>query len=172
MSTAGVVLGVAGATSDRTAILVAGVAALVAGALSMATGEYVSVSTQRDSERALLRKEARELAEDPDDELEELAGLYVDRGLDDALALEVAKQLTAHDALGAHAEIELGIDPDDLTRSVADVAYSSTAFLFDGSDQMPGEVGAGSFWREMTAWISDQQDLDTTLTNIDESWPS
>jgi len=62
--------------------------------------------------------------------------------------------------------------PNELTRSYADVAYSSTAFLFDGSDQMPGEVGAGSFWKEMTAWIGDQQDLDTTLTNIDDSWPA
>ena len=90
-------------------------AGLVAGAMSMAAGEYVSVSTQRDSERALLRKEKRELREDPEDELAELAGLYVDSGLDDELALEVARQLTAKDALAAHAEVELGIDPDDLT---------------------------------------------------------
>lgn len=115
VSTAGVVVGVAGATTDRSAILVAGVAALVAGALSMAAGEYVSVSTQRDSERALLRKEERELREDPEDELAELAGLYVERGLDEDLALEVARQLSAKDALAAHAEVELGIDPDDLT---------------------------------------------------------
>ncbi len=115
VSTAGIVVGVAGATTDRTAILVAGVAGLVAGALSMAAGEYVSVSTQRDSERALLRKEERELREEPEEELAELAGLYVDRGLDEQLALEVAKQLTAKDALAAHAEVELGIDPDDLT---------------------------------------------------------
>ncbi|MDO9457890.1 VIT family protein [Nocardioides sp.] len=115
VSTAGIVVGVAGATSERSAILVAGVAGLVAGAMSMAAGEYVSVSTQRDSERALLRKEEQELRDDPEDELAELAGLYVDRGLDDELALEVARQLTAKDALGAHAEVELGIDPDDLT---------------------------------------------------------
>jgi vacuolar iron transporter family protein len=91
------------------------VAALVAGAMSMAAGEYVSVSTQRDSELALLEKERRELRDDPQDELAELAGLYVDKGLDEELALNVARQLTAHDALGAHAEAELGIDPDDLT---------------------------------------------------------
>jgi VIT1/CCC1 family predicted Fe2+/Mn2+ transporter len=115
VSVAGIVVGVAGATTDRTAILVAGIAGLVAGAMSMAAGEYVSVSTQRDSEEALLAKERRELAEDPDDELAELAGLYVDKGLDKDLALEVARQLTAKDALGAHAEAELGIDPDDLT---------------------------------------------------------
>lgn len=115
VSTAGIVLGVAGATTDRTAILVAGIAGLAAGAMSMAAGEYVSVSTQRDSEEALLAKERRELREDPDDELAELAGLYVDKGLDPDLALQVAEQLTEHDALGAHAEAELGIDPDDLT---------------------------------------------------------
>jgi vacuolar iron transporter family protein len=115
VSTAGVVVGVAGATTDREAILIAGVAALVAGAMSMAAGEYVSVSTQRDSELALLEKERRERRDDPKDELAELAGLYVEKGLDEKLALQVARQLTAHDALGAHAEAELGIDPDDLT---------------------------------------------------------
>ena len=124
VSTAGIVVGVAGATTDRGAILIAGVAAVVAGALSMGAGEYVSVSTQRDSEKALLRKEERELRDDPDDELAELAGLYVDRGLDDHLALEVARQLTAHDALGAHAEVELGIDPDDLS-SAWNAAFAS-----------------------------------------------
>ena len=97
-------------------------------------------------------------------------------------AADVMKMLSetdiGNDAAGSssfispHKDFDVSLYPDDLTRSVADVAYSSTAFLFDGSDQMPGEVGAGSFWREMTAWISDQQDLDTTLTNIDESWPS
>jgi VIT1/CCC1 family predicted Fe2+/Mn2+ transporter len=115
VSTAGIVVGVAGASSDRTTILVAGVAGLVAGALSMATAEYVSVSGQRDSERALLRKEAAELRDDPEDELAELAGIYAEKGLDKELALRVAVQLTEHDALGAHAEAELGIDPDDLT---------------------------------------------------------
>ncbi|GAA1516748.1 VIT family protein [Nocardioides humi] len=115
VSTAGIVLGVAGATSERTAILVAGIAGLAAGAMSMAAGEYVSVSTQRDSEEALLAEERRELREDPDDELAELAGLYVDKGLDPDLALQVARQLTANDALAAHAEVELGIDPEDLT---------------------------------------------------------
>jgi len=115
VSTAGVVMGVAGATDDSHTILIAGIAALTAGALSMGTGEYVSVSTQRDSEEALLAKERRELAEDPDDELAELAGLYVEKGLSERLALEVAQELTDHDALRAHAETELGIDPDDLT---------------------------------------------------------
>jgi len=115
VSTAGLVVGVAGATSDRTAIFVAGVAGLAAGALSMGAGEYVSVSTQHDSEHALLDKERRELVEQPEEELAELADIYVGKGLSEHLALQVAQELTAHDALGAHAEAELGIDPDDLT---------------------------------------------------------
>jgi VIT1/CCC1 family predicted Fe2+/Mn2+ transporter len=115
VSTAGLVMGVAGATTDRTAIFTAGAAGMVAGALSMAGGEYVSVSTQRDTERALLNKERWELRNMPEEELDELAELYQERGLSPELARQVAEQLTAHDALAAHAEVELGIDPDALT---------------------------------------------------------
>jgi vacuolar iron transporter family protein len=129
VSTAGIVMGVAGATTDRGTILIAGVAGLVAGALSMAAGEYVSVSTQRDSELALLDKERRELLEDPVDELEELAGLYVAKGLSEDLALQVARQLTEHDALGAHAEAELGIDPDDISSPWSAALASMLAFV-------------------------------------------
>ncbi len=111
VSTAGLVVGVAGATSSATAILTAGLAGLFAGALAMASGEYVSVSSQRDSERALLRLERREMAETPDAELAELAALYQAKGLAPGLARQVARQLTAHDAFAAHAETELGIDP-------------------------------------------------------------
>ena len=132
VSTAGIVMGVAGATTDRGTILVAGVAGLAAGALSMGAGEYVSVSTQRDSELALLDKERRELLEDPIDELEELAALYVDRGLSEDLALQVAEQLTEHDALGAHAEVELGIDPDDIS-SPWNAALASTVSFTIGA---------------------------------------
>lgn len=114
VSTASLVLGVAGATTNRSAIVTAGLAGLFAGALSMAAGEYVSVSSQRDSERAMLHLERRELRETPEAELDELAGLYVDKGLTPDLAREVAKQLTAHDALAAHAEAELGINPEEL----------------------------------------------------------
>jgi VIT1/CCC1 family predicted Fe2+/Mn2+ transporter len=128
VSTAGIVMGVAGATSDRGTILVAGVAGLAAGALSMAAGEYVSVSTQKDSELALLDKERRELVEEPEEELAELAGLYVDKGLSEELALEVARQLTDHDALAAHAEAELGIDPDDITNPWNAAVASMVAF--------------------------------------------
>jgi VIT1/CCC1 family predicted Fe2+/Mn2+ transporter len=115
VSTAGLVIGVAAATTDRPVILTAGLAGLAAGAMSMAAGEYVSVSTQRDTERALLAKERRELREMPEAELEELAGLYEARGLSPGLARQVAEQLTEHDALAAHAEVELGIDPAALT---------------------------------------------------------
>jgi len=128
VSTAGVVVGVAGATSDRGTIMVAGVAAVVAGAMSMAAGEYVSVSTQRDSELALLDKERGELRDEPEEELAELAGLYVAKGLDEDLALQVAAQLTAHDALGAHAEAELGIDPDDISSPWNAAGASMIAF--------------------------------------------
>ena len=114
VSTAGLVVGVAGATSDRDALLTAGLAGLLAGSMSMATGEYVSVSTQRDSEKAALTLEKRELREQPDAELEELTGLLTDRGLSREVAREAAVQLTERDALRAHASVELGIDPDDL----------------------------------------------------------
>ncbi|GAA3025499.1 VIT1/CCC1 transporter family protein [Actinokineospora globicatena] len=115
ISTAGLVVGVAGATADRTAIMAAGVAGLVAGALSMAGGEYVSVSTQRDTELAALRKEERELREMPEAEERELADIYEQKGLSPELAAQVAQELTAKDALHAHAEAELQIDPDNLT---------------------------------------------------------
>ncbi len=128
VSVAGIVMGVAGATTDGRVILIAGVAGLVAGALSMAAGEYVSVSTQRDTERALLDKERAELRDDPEEELAELADIYQGKGLDPRLALEVARQLTAKDPLGAHAEAELGLDPDDLTNPVQAAGASMLAF--------------------------------------------
>ncbi|MEV6794844.1 VIT family protein [Streptomyces sp. NPDC051320] len=115
VSTAGLVVGVAGATGSRSALLTAGLAGLLAGSMSMAAGEYVSVSTQRDSEKAALATERRELREEPQAELEELTVLLEGKGLTRELAAEAAEQLTARDALRAHAEVELGIDPDDLT---------------------------------------------------------
>jgi len=109
VSTASLVVGVAAANAASDEILVAGVAGLVAGAMSMAAGEYVSVSSQADTEKADLERESRELATDSEHELAELAAIYVSRGLDERLAKQVAAQLTAHDALGAHARDELGI---------------------------------------------------------------
>ncbi|MCT9088385.1 VIT family protein [Streptomyces sp. ASQP_92] len=115
VSTAGLVVGVAGATDDRSALLTAGLAGLLAGSMSMAAGEYVSVSTQRDSEKAALALERRELKESPEAELAELTGLLAERGLSEEVAREAAVQLTERDALRAHASVELGIDPDELT---------------------------------------------------------
>ena len=115
VSTAGIVVGVAAATAERGPMFTAGIAGLAAGALSMALGEYVSVSTQRDTERALLDKERRELAEEPEAEFEELVGLYQAKGLSEQTARAVAEELTEHDAFGAHIDIELGIDPHELT---------------------------------------------------------
>ena len=114
VSVAALVVGVAGATTDTAALFTAGIAGLVGGAISMALGEYVSVSSQRDSERALIAKERGELREMPEEELEELTQLYRDRGLSDATARQVAHELTAHDALSAHLEVELHIDQNDL----------------------------------------------------------
>jgi vacuolar iron transporter family protein len=128
VSTAGIVIGAVGATSDRSAIVIAGVAGLAAGAMSMGAGEYVSVSTQRDSELALLAKERRELRDEPDEELAELAGIYVDKGLDEELAMEVAVALTKKDALGAHAEAELHIDPDDISNPLNAATASTLSF--------------------------------------------
>lgn len=128
VSTAGLVVGVAGATGSAQTLLAAGLAGLLAGSLSMAAGEYVSVSTQRDSEQAALDLERLELDRTPEAELAELAGLYEQKGLTPGLAAEVARQLTAHDALGAHAETELGIDPDELTNPWHAAGASFLAF--------------------------------------------
>ncbi|MEW2526987.1 VIT family protein [Streptomyces sp. NPDC047071] len=114
VSTAGLVVGVAGATDDRGTLLTAGLAGLLAGSMSMAAGEYVSVSTQRDSEKAALAQEKRELREQPEAELAELTDLLAGRGLSRDVAREAAQQLTERDALRAHARVELGIDPDEL----------------------------------------------------------
>ena len=128
VSTAGLVLGVAGATGSRTALATAGVSGLVAGAVSMALGEYVSVSSQRDAEQALLAKERAELAEFPAEELAELAAMYEAKGLSAATARQVADELTARDAFSAHVDIELGIDPEDLTNPWHAAGASALAF--------------------------------------------
>ena len=124
VSTASLVVGVAAAGTAQKEILIAGVAGLVAGALSMAAGEYVSVSSQEDTEQADLALERRELAEEPEAEIRELAGIYVQRGLEPALAREVAQQLTAHDALGAHARDELGLS-EELAARPLQAAFAS-----------------------------------------------
>ncbi|MBE1494068.1 VIT1/CCC1 family predicted Fe2+/Mn2+ transporter [Amycolatopsis lexingtonensis] len=132
VSVAGLVVGVAGATADRTTILTAGIAGLVAGAFSMAGGEYVSVSTQRDTEHAMLRLEKHELRTMPEAEEQELAGIYEGKGLSPELARQVARELTEKDAFQAHAEAELGIDPDNLT-SPWQAAWASLAAFSVGA---------------------------------------
>ncbi len=128
VSIAGIVIGVAAAVAERGPIFTAGLAGLAAGALSMAMGEYVSVSTQRDTERALLDKERWELANYPDAELKELVGLYQAKGLSPQTAQTVAEELTAHDAFAAHIDIELGIDPDELTNPWHAAISSAVSF--------------------------------------------
>lgn len=128
VSTSSLMLGVAAASSSRQAILTAGFAGLIAGALSMAAGEYVSVSSQRDSERADLEIEARALRDYADEELEELANIYVDRGLEPKLARQVAEQLHASDALAAHARDELGFDHEELARPTQAALSSAVSF--------------------------------------------
>lgn len=132
LSTASLVIGVAAASSTREPIILAGVAGLVAGALSMAAGEYVSVSSQSDLETADLNRERKELEEMPDEELLELAQIYQERGLEKTLALKVAQQLTAHDALGAHARDELGINEISQAQPLVAALSSGASFVFGG----------------------------------------
>tara|TARA_R110002167_G_scaffold13893_4_gene57049 strand:- start:29056 stop:29745 length:690 start_codon:yes stop_codon:yes gene_type:complete len=128
VSTASLILGVAASGASSAAILVAGIAGLVAGAMSMAAGEYVSVSSQADTERADLAREKQELEETPKQELAELSAIYEQRGLDKDLAKQVAVQLTAHDALGAHARDELGISDSTTARPIQAALASALSF--------------------------------------------
>ena len=128
ISTASLVLGVAAASATKSNILLAGIAGLVAGAMSMAAGEYVSVSSQSDTEQADLAREKRELSEDPEFEKEELAQIYVERGVEVELARQVAQQLMAKDALGAHARDELGMSEITSARPVQAALTSAATF--------------------------------------------
>lgn len=132
LSTASIIIGVAAASVTREPIILAGVAGLVAGALSMAAGEYVSVSSQTDIEKADLEREKMELKEFPEAELLELADIYENRGLDKALSLKVAKQLTAHNALAAHARDELGINDITQAKPLQAAIASGAAFILGG----------------------------------------
>jgi len=132
VSVASIVAGVAGASGSSVFILTAGMAGLVAGALSMAVGEYISVSTQRDTERALLEKEKFELETMPEQEFEELVSMYEAKGVTSTTARIVAKELTAHGAFAAHVDVELGIDPNRLTNPVS-AALASAGSFFAGA---------------------------------------
>jgi len=128
LSTSGLLVGIAAAEASRGQLWVAGIAGLVAGAMSMAAGEYVSVSSQADAEHADLERERRELATDIEAEHKELEGIYVRRGLEPALASEVASQLMRHDALGAHARDELGLTPASKPRPIQAAVTSAASF--------------------------------------------
>jgi VIT1/CCC1 family predicted Fe2+/Mn2+ transporter len=140
VSTASLVLGVAAAGATRSAVIVAGVAGLVAGAMSMAAGEYVSVSSQADTEQADLARERHELATDDKAERLELANIYVARGIEPALAKQVADQLMAHDALGAHARDELGISDMQRARPVQAALASAGTFSVGAAMPLLGVV--------------------------------
>ncbi len=129
VSTAGLVFGVAGATTDSVALLIAGLAGMVAGALSMAGGEYVSVSSQRDSELAAISQQQAELHADPEGKLQQLAGHYAERGLSPELSLRVAKELSQHAALDAHAHVFLNLDADEQVSPWAAARASLIAFI-------------------------------------------
>lgn len=133
LSTSSLIIGVATAHATHQSILIAGFAGLTAGAMSMAAGEYVSVSSQSDSEAADMNRERRELREDPEGELRELAGIYSGRGLDKTLALQVAKQLMEHDAVQAHARDELGISEASTARPIQAALASAAAFSVGGA---------------------------------------
>jgi VIT1/CCC1 family predicted Fe2+/Mn2+ transporter len=154
VSTAGLVVGVAGATDDRSALLTAGLAGLLAGSMSMAAGEYVSVSTQLDSEKAALAQERRELQEQPEAELEELTELLQERGLSRDVAREAAVQLTERDALKAHARVELGIDPDDLTNPLHAAWASFLSFTVGALLPLLAIVLPPSGWRLLVTVVS------------------
>lgn len=147
ISTAALLLGVAAADATRNAILTAGFAGLAAGAVSMALGEYVSVSSQRDSERSDIAKETWELAHQADHELEELTAIYQAKGLSAQLATEVAVQLTEHDALGAHLRDELGISRDQLARPFQAAWSSAVAFSVGAASPLIAAVVASESLR-------------------------
>lgn len=154
VSTAGIVVGVAGATSTLSTILTAGIAGLVAGSLSMAGGEYVSVSTQRDTERAALQRERWELEHLPGEEEAELAGIYQGRGLSSHLARQVARELTQHNALQAHAEAELQIDPEALTSPWHAAGASFISFAIGAAIPLIAILLPAEQWRVLICVVS------------------
>ena len=147
VSTAGLIFGVAGATNNKAAIFTAGLAGLIAGAISMAVGEYVSVSTQRDTERAFIDREKKLLRDEPDNQLQHLAAFYEVKGVSHDTAMQFARELTAKDPIKAHLEAELQLDEDDLTSPVT--AAVSSFFSFTGGALIPllAAVLSNDQWR-------------------------
>jgi VIT1/CCC1 family predicted Fe2+/Mn2+ transporter len=153
VSEAGLVIGVAGASTARAPLITAGVAGLAAGAVSMALGEYVSVSSQRDAERDQLAKEREELRDDPVGEMAELVALYRDKGLSPGTAKLVAAELTAKDALAAHAEVELHINPDDLVDPVGAAVASAVSYTLGALIPLLAIVLPARHWRVASAVV-------------------
>jgi VIT1/CCC1 family predicted Fe2+/Mn2+ transporter len=147
ISTASLILGVASVAASQTNVLLAGIAGLVAGAMSMAAGEYVSVSSQSDTEAADLTRERRELANDPESEKRELAKIYVSRGVETGLARQIAEQLMAKDALGAHARDELGISEITTARPVQAALTSAATFSAGAAAPLALALVSPSSWR-------------------------
>jgi VIT1/CCC1 family predicted Fe2+/Mn2+ transporter len=154
VSVAGIVIGVAGATTSRGVIFTAGLAGLVAGAVSMSLGEYVSVSSQRDSEGALLARERQELAQTPEQELAELTAIYEAKGLSAVTARRVAEELTDHDAFAAHADAELQISPDELAKPVQAAAASAFSFTLGALLPMLAILLPPATWRVPVTFIA------------------
>ena len=154
VSTASLIVGIAAANMDQSSIVIAGVAALVGGAMSMGAGEYISVSSQADTEAADLAVERQELERHPQHELKELAGIYVKRGLDAELAMRVAEQLTEHDALGAHARDELGITHELRARPLLAALTSAAAFSVGAALPLLSVVIAPASHRVSTIMLS------------------
>jgi len=146
VSTASLIIGVAAANASSQNIFLAGLAGLVAGAMSMAAGEYVSVHSQADTENAELEREKRELAVDDEGERMELAGIYVSRGLDPHLARQVADQLMAHDALGAHARDELGITETTTARPLQAAGFSAASFAIGAALPLLASLAVSGAW--------------------------
>ncbi|TFD84056.1 VIT family protein [Cryobacterium lactosi] len=154
VSVAAIVVGVAGATTATAPILTAGLAGLVGGAISMALGEYVSVSSQSDSERAMIATERRELQEMPAEELDELAALYLAKGLTETTARQVAVELTEHDALAAHLSAELNIDQTDVVSPWHAAAASAAAFTIGGILPMLAILLPPEGWRVPVTFVA------------------
>ncbi len=147
VSMAALLVGVAGAGTSSHTLFVTGIAGLIAGSLSMAVGEYISVSSQRDSEKALLEKERHELIHEADKELEELTHIYQKKGLKHDTAHQVALELTAHDAFAAHVEAELGINPNNLTNPLHAAIASALAFTLGGVIPVMAIIATSSAFR-------------------------
>jgi vacuolar iron transporter family protein len=154
VSVSSIILGVAGATSARHTIFIAGLAGLVAGAFSMAVGEYVSVSSQRDTERAFIAREKRRLRDDPNHELEGLAEVYMEKGLSKKTAHQVARELTANDPIAAHLEAELQIDEEDLNSPVQAAVASMVSFTAGGLIPLVAVLSAGKDIRIAVTFVA------------------